>query len=212
MYSPADIDDAYFAAAEEWTAIVKPNRTLTTLTLTAGSDSIPAFPASWLPENTMQVDLLLSGQVVNPSLAFVSMEQLRRKQAERGDIILTGRPSMMAVPDNATGSSSGKVDVLADAAYTINLWRWTPFVEWTAGSTRPLSLGFSDEQVRIICMSGAPYYLQRNEPENADRCRELYKEFLMRAQQFSSRNAGGRGGQVEYKDEDSPYGPYYPRE
>jgi hypothetical protein len=200
MYSGQDIDDAYFAAADEWTGLVKPNRTLTTLALSLGSSTIPAFPANWTPENTMQVDLLLTGYVINPGISFVSMEQLRRKQWEHGSPIPTARPTMMAVADATAAAITGIIDTLADAAYTINLWRWTPFAAWTSGGVPSSGLGFTDEQVRIIAMSGAPYYLQRNEPENSARCDEMYRQFLLRAQQIASRNAGGRSGQVEYKD------------
>ncbi len=211
MYTDQDIDDSYFLAAFEWTRIVRPNRTLTSLQLSVGSSAIPAFPATWTPDNTMQVDLVLSGSILWPGIQFVSMDQLFVERAKwstglPGTSLPQARPCFMAVPDATTATTTGQIDTLADQAYIIKLWAWTAFVPWTSGGTPSAGLGFTDEQVQIIASSGAPYYLQRFESENAAMARDsMYASFILNANRFRGMNTGGRGGQITDKDDPNCY-------
>ncbi len=113
----------------------------------------------------------------------------------------TGSGATFVVTMNGTTISSIAVSA-AGTNYT-----GTPVFSLNGVVASGVSIGFSDEQVQIIASSGAPYYLQRFEPENAEMARDsMYASFIANAKRLSGMGAGGRGGQTVDKDNCDNYG------
>lgn len=139
MYSATNIDRALQLAGDEWVRITHATKTAGTLTLTAGSNILPAAPTGWAPEYHLQHYLFLNGQIVWPELQFVDYDEVLQSQffgwnGVSGSVgtsnTFTGRPAMFGYRDITNGISGPGVP---DQPYQIQFWYWQQFTSWTPG-------------------------------------------------------------------------------
>lgn len=211
MYPDTAVDNALMMAGEEWCRLVKP-RTLGTITLTAGSSFIATVPADWLPElqrAATVVDVASTG-FVTPDIHFADYNDVLRSYREVNAILsnstanataasFTGKPCLFGFPANST--SGGIVSPIPDQPYPILVWYEVPFPTWTAGGTQANFSTMTDAALRIIATNGVEWKLHEHEPENmaiAEQARQRFTEEMWR---FKSRDTGGRGGQISYRDD-----------
>jgi hypothetical protein len=199
VYPDQQIDGCLQLAGDEWVRLTRGSRVLVALTLTSGSNALPAIPADCSPDRVLQVFLLLNGQIIDPEFEFTSYEEIQRDQYLRRGLIdpsvigTAGQPKKMAFIDR----SSGIVWPTPQNAYTIELWYSQPFTSWTAGGTpSPNAFNLSDEYLRVIARYGAPGHLQLNEKANGVIAQGALAEFRSQAKKVRAANAGGRGGQT----------------
>jgi hypothetical protein len=197
-YSDTRIDWAIQQAMLAWARETKTPRQLSTIALTQGSATVGAFPTGFTPDLVLDVYLTLSGSVIKPSLKFTSISGVLSAQVDEtsdidatGDEPTTGRPTRIAFKNDA----NAYLDTLCDEAYTLNVWWQAPLTLWTPGGVGP-TFNLSDESLLVIASSGAVYYLQKNEPENAALAQQCYMQFLAEAKRFAGSGAGGRGTRV----------------
>ena len=202
MYSPENLDNALMLAGNEWVRVVKPVKTLTTLTLTPGSNAMPTVDANWKPQYQLQQTLMLSGKILNPNFVITDYNAVLYQQFLQGGDSTTnsGRPSMAGYPDNGSGNT-GICFPTPDKAYTLTFWWWVGFPSWTAGGSGPSFASFPDEQLRIIATDGVESYLQANEKGNQDIAAAARVRFREKMQEFLALGTGGRGAQVSYRDD-----------
>lgn len=198
MYTDTDIDNALQVAGDRWMRITKAFRSLDTVTLSVGSTAITA-PTAWLPRYHLQCYVTLSGQILPPDIKLVPYDEVLARQYGIGGTIINARPTMMGFPSSS--NANGILDASPDQAYVFNFWYWQPFTTWVAGGTpSPNAFNLTDEQLRVVATIGAPAELQKNEPENAARCKDMLAEFLKEASNFKSQDIGGRLGTTLLRD------------
>ena len=152
LYTDAAVDNALVLALDEWTRIVKPTRTTSTLTLTAASASLPTLPTGFLPEQLLRVYLTLSGQFVRPNIMSISYDALLEKQYENGGDAV-GRPQYMAF----TSPTAGVVYPTPDNAYSLLLRWWSQPTSWTAGTQGLYAAGTAYQKGDVVSDSGTLY-------------------------------------------------------
>ncbi len=206
MYSNVQVDNAIMLAADEWMRITSASRTLGTMNMTAGTATLGVVPTAWAPEFHMKAYLTFAGALVNPEVAFIDYDQalLFQQQLGTSSSFTQGIPKYFAFGDGGTTTTfTPTLSIVVptpDQAYTLNLWYWQRFTSWTAGGTCN-SFNLPDEQLRIIATDGCESIIQANEPDNAARAAAAGVRFLNKANDIKNRNAGGRSGNVSYKDD-----------
>lgn len=203
-YVGEQIDFAIQQAAREWIRITKATRQLDSLTLSVGSTALPSLPSGFLPEFLLEAYLTISGQQIRPCLEVVSYEAFLDAQYARHTTPGTitpgnGRPHLLAFY-NRTNGVVGPLP--PDQVYQVALWWTTPFTTWTPGVTPSTVTSFNldDDALQSIASLGAPFYLQRGEPENAAAANAAHAQFLIDAKDFARRGSGGKGVQVIHRD------------
>lgn len=212
-YSDSNIDRALQCAMDEWCRLTQTPKTLGSLTLTAGSNALPASVANWAPEFHLKSTLLLAGTVVRPDISFTDYNAVLMQQFITGSSsTYTGAPLMYGYQSNGTASGTGICWPTPDKAYNIFQWFREQPTTWTIGGSCS-SFNLPDEALRVIATDGCEAFLQYTEPQNAQLAQVALTRFNQKANQFRSRNAGGRSGQVVTKDDPDcdPYGPWVPR-
>lgn len=198
VYSDTAVDYALQQAMHEWNHGVKENRHLDTVTLTANSASVGTMPTGLTPDLILQVSLTLSGSLITPDLQVVRYEDLLQARYEgrwgtggSATTANTGQPKILATKDG----TNWEVFPTPDLAYVLNIWWARPQTTWTPGGTCS-SFDVSDDSLRIIAALGAPYYLQRMEPENLVAAEASGKAFRDEITQHRGLGVGSKGPQV----------------
>ena len=79
-YSDSNIDRALQCAMDEWCRITDTPKSLGSITLTAGSNTLPAAPGNWLPEFHLKSTLVMAGSVVIPDITFTDYNAVLMQQ------------------------------------------------------------------------------------------------------------------------------------
>lgn len=198
MYPDTFVDNALMLAAEDWVRVVKPSRTLSTLTLTAGANTMGSMPTAWKPEYQLKQTVVHATTTVNPDFHFADYNDVLMTQLNAGGTNApTGVPKIFGFRDQSTGIFYPT----ADLTYTAYFWWWNPAPTWTAGGTASGLDVIPDEQWRIICSDGVTSKLQSKEPQSRVIAEEARQRFEAKMWQFKGRNAGGRGPQISVRDD-----------
>ena len=209
-YSDSNIDLALQLAADEWCRIVRVPRTVGSLTLTAGSNALPAaVSANWSPEFHIGTSLYLAGQLVNPNMDFTDYNTVAREawiHGDNGTISSNASTSCLSAPrmygylQNSTAANVGICFPTPDQPYVMFQEFRDQFTSWVSGGT---CSGFNlpDEHLRVIATDGACAYLQQNEPKNAAIAAAARVRFENKAHQIKGRDSGGRNGNVSIRDD-----------
>lgn len=197
-YPDAQITTALQMAGDKWQRIVHGARAMIETDLTPGTSMADISGGGFLPEQVMAVFLTLAGKVIDPNLAFTSNQGMLESQfngdrrtfprfASPGGSLPTGQPKIVAFQDSGTAV----FDTLVDQAYTLNIWRWSPF---SASSPN-----LPDEHLLCIARWGGPAFLQFNEAKNSGSAQTCMTMLESEARKMAARNAGGLGGSVSLR-------------
>lgn len=154
MYTDADVDRAIQLVGQRFCRVTRCVKTLSSLTLTAASAALPAFPTGFTPKHLIRAYI-----ADNPALRITDTDTLRRQRDRmaRSDV-----PELVAFDSTTTG----EVFPTPDTGYTLKFLWWEAFTTWTPGSTPTTLLNVPDDLLIEWLPFGPPAVLQGNEPEH----------------------------------------------
>lgn len=199
IYGEVAQDHAIMAIGED--VITFSDCTLRTdsVTLTSGSDALPALPTNFLPNRLRRAYLTGSNVVISaaddtPALQPVDYMQILKMRIMEAE---EGQPTEIGF-DSLTG---GYVYPKPDENYTLKLQWLEPFTTWTAGTadgtTLATVLNVKDQLLRQAIMTGGVYMLHKNMP-NSKYARESFAAYQRFLASVKDQGHGSLGGRVTY--------------
>lgn len=126
-FNAREIDRAMMTQGDDLIRRSRVGVQLSSLTLTANDEALPAFPSGFRPDRFMSAWLIDSSGIPLPQLNVISHVELRERQYQHGTS--ASRPEYIAFSTHTAGVLYPK----PDAAYTMKL-EWLPFFDsWTEG-------------------------------------------------------------------------------
>lgn len=160
-YTARQIDRALQLAGDEWLRFTKSSRTLGTLTLTAGNYNLPAAPTGWIPEFQMKQTLLYNGNVIDPYITFTDYNEVLQAQfLSTGSANSVGTSSVMMGTPRIFGyrnETDGICFPTPDQNYTLLVWFWQKFTEWTPGNAE-LQVSVTNFGISSVGVLSGGYY------------------------------------------------------
>lgn len=181
MYPDAEVDRAIAAIGYRFVRKTKCTRTKSTLVLTINNNSLPAFPAGFVPQYVSRARV--SGNSFDQDVKITDYNQLLdQREADAS----TGVIQWIAFDTYTTGEVWPKPDF----AYTVTLWWFEPFNTST--------YNIADAWLYEVLIYGGTAMLQQNEPQNQAYVANAWQKYL---ELEMSAMGSGNLGVMEYEAE-----------
>lgn len=184
-YSDEQIDRAIQLAADRWIETTKVTRKISTLTLSAGTYTLPTLPANFSSEKLLKAWVIRADLQHEVELALVDMADMETQRKRNN---LQGNPRYLAF----SAMTAGEVYPTPSLNFSLYLLWVDLFTIWTPGDAGAgvLTTNIPDDQLRAICTFGAPAFLQHTEPQNAY-AQTAFQRFEQEMQRFKNRGLAG---------------------
>ena len=185
-YTDQMIDYAIALAMDEANRIAKPVRTLSTMTLTPNSQTLPALAANCQPEFIIQAYVTLPSNptaIINPDIMLTAIDNLLYQQWLGTGLFpwsnylppqtfvngqSVGQPIFFGFTDSA---GDGLCWPIPDQAYVLNYWWYQQPTQWSAGTQGAWSSTQQYYYGDIVSVAGELYFCigqsLNNTPPNA---------------------------------------------
>lgn len=161
-----DVDKSLQRAGARWIRTTKEIRSLDAMQLVVGSNTLPAFPTGFLPEQTLDCYLTLSGALIPPSIIVTSIESVLQSQLSQWPWMFntitppypqTSPPSGQPTMIGFSTTTAGITNYLPDQAYVLNLYWWKKMTTWTAGAMGAWSSATAYQPGDVVSSAGTLY-------------------------------------------------------
>lgn len=161
------VDVAIQNAAARWVRACKGTAKLDTLTMTVGSNVLPAFPSGFAANLAIDTYLTIPGFLIPPEINITTIEAVLQAQLFAWGWCTPG-PYLQPIPQTSppTGQpvligfsdqTDAITNTLADKAYVVNLWWYPLFTSWQPGSQGAWSASTNYQAYDVVSSGGSAY-------------------------------------------------------